>query len=122
MLEGDPSPRKVHWRWERNGNTGKSYFALNYKPDETFVVTNGKHADVYYAYAGQRVVLFDWPRERLDTLSYGLLESFKNGYFLNTKYQSTPFRFPVPHVVVLANFPPDRSAMSDDRWDIVEIE
>lgn len=122
LLEGPPDPRKVHWRWESTGNTGKSFFALHYKPSETFIVTNGKHADVYFAYGGERIVFFDWPRERLDTLSYGLLESFKNGYFLNTKYQSGAFRFPVPHVIVFANFEPVRTAMSDDRWDIVEIQ
>jgi len=121
LLSGEPDRRKVHWRWERTGNVGKSYFALHYNPAETFLITNGKHTDIYYAYGGQRVVILDWPRERLDQFSYGLLESFKNGYFLSTKYEAAPFRFKPPHVVVFANEPPTESAMSGDRWDICEI-
>lgn len=122
LLEGPPDPRKIHWRWEETGNTGKSFFALHFKPNESFVVTNGKHADIYYSYGGERVIFVDWPRQKLDSLPYGMLEAFKNGYFVNTKYQSCPFRFPIPHVVVFANFRPDLQAMSQDRWDIVEIQ
>lgn len=121
LLSGEPDRRKVHWRWDADGNTGKSHFALNYNPAETFLITNGKHTDIYYAYGGQRVVILDWPRERLDQFSYGLLESFKNGYFLSTKYEAAAVRFKVPHVVVFANFPPEESKMSRDRWDIVEL-
>nr|UOF80021.1 rep protein [Cressdnaviricota sp.] len=120
-LGGAPSAREVHWRWEPVGNVGKSFFALNFKPVESFIITGGRHADIHYAYAHQPYVFFDWARCSQDTFPYGLVEQFKNGYFLSTKYESTPKRFVVPHVVVFANFAPDLSQMSADRWQIEQI-
>lgn len=121
LLSGPVHPRRVHWRYETTGNVGKSYFALNYNPKETFVVTNGKHADIIYAYKGEGVVIFDWPRTNEDTFPYGLVEQFKNGFLFSTKYQSTQLRFPPPHVVVFANFRPQEEKLSADRWDIQNI-
>lgn len=120
-LAAVPSRRIVMWRWESIGNVGKSYFALHYDPKNTFIVTGGKHADIHYAYGYQRVVFFDWSRCNESTFPYGLVEQFKNGYFFSTKYESTAKRFKVPHVVIFANFAPDVSQMSLDRWDIEEI-
>ena len=42
------------------GNVGKSWFASYCAvKHDAFVVGNGKSADIKYAYAGQRVVIFD---------------------------------------------------------------
>jgi len=122
QLAAMPNPRTVIWRWEPNGNVGKSYFALHYEPGSTFICTGGKHADIHYAYQYEKYVIFDWSRCNESTFPYGLVEQFKNGYFLSTKYESTAKRFNVPHVVVFANFAPDVSQMSLDRWDIEEIQ
>jgi len=122
LLASAPDPRKVHWRWERVGNVGKSHFALHFEPGRTFIITGGKHADIHYAYTHQPVVIFDWARCAEDTFPYGLVEQFKNGYFFSTKYESRAKRFSVPHVVVFCNFFPDCLKMSADRWDIVEIQ
>lgn len=120
-LEAAPNSRTVHWRWDGRGNVGKSHFALHYKPGETFVITGGKHADTHYAYQYEKYVFFDYPRCNQESFPYGLVEQFKNGYFLSTKYESYPKRFLSPHVVVFTNFAPDISQMSLDRWDIMEI-
>jgi len=116
-----PHPRTVIWRWEPIGAVGKSFFALNFLPAETFLVTGGKHTDIQYAYQAQRYVFFDWSRHQETSFPYGLVEQFKNGYFLSTKYESIAKRFSVPHVVVFANFSPDFMQMSIDRWDSVLI-
>lgn len=119
-LAGDPDPRKVLWYTDRVGNTGKSYFAHHLSP-APYVVTGGKQADILYAYAFQKVVIFDWPRHAEDRFPYQIVEFFKNGYFLNTKYQSRPVRFEIPHVVVFSNSGPDLNSLSLDRWDITDI-
>jgi len=116
--------RSVRWYWERVGNSGKSYYSLNYldggrRPG--YVVTGGRHADIYYAYKNESVVFFDWARDNEDNFPYRVLENFKNGYFLNTKYETHAHRFPIPHVVVFANFEPDISKLSNDRWIIKHI-
>lgn len=122
LLDRDPDSRTVVWRWEPVGNTGKSYFALHFKPEESFTITGGKHADIQYAYKGERYVFFDWARKSMETFPYGLVEQFKNGYFLVTKYESTPHRFQPPHLVVFANEQPEYGALSGDRWDCKIIE
>ena len=120
ILEGEPHPREVIWRWDTRGNTGKSTFALN--TNGTYYVTCGKHADIRYAYAYQRIVIFDWPRSALDRFPYDLVEQFKNGSFFCEKYESRVVKFNVPHVVVFANQQPDLSMLSADRWNVAEIK
>ena len=114
-----PDPRSILWYYDAVGNTGKSWFA-NSCPN-AYVITGGKHADIYYAYNFEPVVIFDWPRDHEDRFPYGVAEAFKNGYFLSTKYEVKRVRFEVPHVIVFSNFYPDRSKLSNDRWEINEL-
>jgi len=114
-----PDARKVLWYVDEVGGTGKSMFALSHP--SCYVVTGGKHADIIYAYAFESVVFFDWPRDAEDRFPYSMVESFKNGYALSTKYEVRRLRFEVPHVVVFSNFQPDRTKLSADRWDIHNI-
>lgn len=115
----EPDPRAIIWYYDSTGNTGKSWFA-NSCPN-AYVITGGKHADIFYAYKFEKVVIFDWPRDHEERFPYGVAESFKNGYFLSTKYEVKRVRFNVPHVIVFSNFYPDRSKLSQDRWEINEI-
>lgn len=121
QLGGEPDSRKIHWYFDCTGNSGKSYFANNYSDKSTYIITGGKNADIYYAYQFEKVVIFDLPRAKEEIVCYDVMEAFKNGYFLSTKYECKPTRFGVPHVVVFANFMPDTSKLSADRWDIKTI-
>lgn len=122
-LATEPDARKVSWYCDTTGNTGKSHFSHNYRHEgeRPYVITGGKQADIFYGYAFQRVVIFDWARDAEDRFPYGVVEAFKNGYFLGTKYQSRPVEFQVPHVVIFSNFQPDLSKLSQDRWSIHNI-
>lgn len=117
-LSGPVDNRKILWFFDSIGNSGKSYFCSNYSALSKYIITGGKNADIYYAYNYEKLVLFDLPRAKEDTVCYDVMEAFKNGYFLSTKYECKPVRFNVPHVVVFANFRPDESKLSADRWDI----
>lgn len=85
------------------------------------MVTGGKNQDIYYAYNYEQVVIFDLPRAKEEYVPYDVMESFKNGYFLSTKYECKPVRFNPPHVIIFANFHPDMTKLSYDRWEIKEI-
>jgi len=119
-LNGEADRRSVIWIFDLQGNKGKSYFARNY-PGRNYYVTGGKAADIFYGYEYQSVVFFDLARMKQDIVQYDVMESFKNGQFYSTKYESRLVKFNVPHVVVFANFLPDTSKLSADRWDIREI-
>jgi len=112
-------PRQVRWYYDEAGGSGKSYFCRNFGLG--YVITGGKHADIYYAYNQEPYVFFDWPRCAEESFPYGVVESFKNGYFLSTKYESAAVKFQPPIVIVFSNFRPDESKLSMDRWDIVAI-
>lgn len=124
-LNDRPDPRKVLWYFDNIGASGKSYFAKQFRLRDggrPYICTGGKYADIYYAYSRQSVVIFDWPRSQEEAFPYSVVETFKNGYFLSTKYESTAVYFDPPHVVVFSNFYPDKSKLSLDRWDIHLID
>jgi len=128
ILVSPVDTRSVYWYYETVGNVGKSYFANNFNvgtstggSNRGYVVTGGRHADIYYGYGGQPWVFFDWARDQEESFPYRVVENFKNGYFLSTKYEVVGRRFPIPHVVVFSNFYPDKSKLSIDRFIINEL-
>lgn len=107
------------WIWEETGNTGKTYLAkwLSVWRD-AFIVRGGKHNDIKFAYNYQRYVVFDLARDQMDRVPYQLMEEFCDGYFFSGKYESRGKVFRPARVAVMANFAPDESKLSADRWDI----
>jgi len=123
-LQGVPHPRQVIWIYETEGNVGKSYFAHSYDVENSFLVSGGRHEDIMYAFSMQtkiKVVFFDYGRDQEDQFPYRLLEKLKDGCYLSSKYKSMMMRFDIPHVVVMANFAPNTTRLSNDRWDIRHI-
>lgn len=123
-LSAIPNPRTVTWYYDAIGNNGKSYFARNYRDgygQRGFLVTGGRHSDIYYAYKRESIVFFDMARVSEDKVPYEVMENLKNGGFLSTKYESIWKNFNVPHVIVFANFKPDELKLSADRWNIITI-
>lgn len=135
VLDGPVDPREIIFVVDEKGEEGKSWFAEYYRqrrPLETIVCTPGKKVDMVYAAAchgfDPRVLFLDCPRSKQtrkvgnvteSALMYDFLEEMKNGFIMNTKYESYPWRFPRPHVVVLTNSPPDTDALSEDRYNII---
>lgn len=112
-------PRQVLWYYDEVGNTGKSWMASYLSStDGAFIVTNGKLADIAHAYNYEKTVIIDLSRTQADKIDhiYSLMEAFKNGRIFSPKYESTSKTFNPCHVVVFANFIPDHSKLSQDRW------
>ena len=117
-----PNDRTVQWVYDPLGNTGKTWFAKFLVVHENAIrFENAKSADIKYAYNGQNIAIFDFCRSLENQVNYEVIESVKNGIFLSTKYDSQMKVFPIPHVCIFANFMPDLTKLSDDRWDICEI-
>ena len=124
VVEQSPDGRSVYWYWDSRGNTGKS-FMVDWLVafHKAVVFTHGKMHDIAHAYNHEPVVCFDLSRtqeEKLDAV-YMALECFKNGRMFSGKYESTTKVFETPHVFVFANFAPDKTKLSEDRWKITEI-
>jgi hypothetical protein len=131
-LEEEPNPRTIKWIWSEEGGTGKSYIATYLGAmDGATILTAGKKVDLAYIFSKNptKVVIFDLSRTTapeegkshfLDGI-YSLAEDLKNGRLVTTKYESATIFFPPPHVVVFANYPPDMSKWSHDRYDVREL-
>lgn len=115
----EPDVRKITWIVDATGNSGKTYIS-KYLCVKGGVVRfeNGKSADIKHAYQGERVVLFDLSRAQEAHFNYEVLESVKNGIMFSGKYESGMKVYPSPHVIVFANWPPDESKLSADRWEV----
>lgn len=122
-LAGTIHPRKVYWIYDHGGNKGKSFLAKWITTKLGGFYSDGKRDDVLYAYAGQRIVVFDLAREKQDDkYFYGTIEKLKNGQYFSGKYESRFCVWNHPHIVCFANFGPDWDKLSMDRWDVWEIQ
>lgn len=118
----DQDERKILWCWEETGCVGKTWLA-NYLEAKfgAYVVVGGKWQDIACAYNGEEFVVFDLARCMAEMVPYGLMESFKNGRVFSPKYQSGFKGTSDCKLIVFANFEPDRSKLSADRWDVHHI-
>jgi hypothetical protein len=146
IVDQPPHAREVHWIWDSIGAKGKSFMAkyLTCMKD-ALILEPGKKADLAYIFAThlsstttamKPIVIFDLsrtvaPQESSDgsgpksgplDVIYSLIEGMKNGYMISTKYKSQKIFFKVPHIIVFANFRPDETKLSADRWVLKELE
>jgi len=128
MLKTKPDSRTIHWYWEHNGNTGKSFLCKYIDLMEDAIIAQGKTADILnqlleHVKAGKRpnVIILDIPREKLEYTIYSTLEMLKNGHVYSGKYEGGKLIFPHPHVFVFANAPPLDGKLSADRCRVIEI-
>ncbi len=125
IIDSKPDNRKVHWFYEHEGNTGKSFLCKYIDLKHDVIIAGGKKADIFNqvkvhmdADKDPTIIILDVPRDTLDYINYGAIESLKNGHIYSGKYEGGKCIFKIPHVIVFANEGPDRSKMSSDRWDI----
>lgn len=128
VLLEDPHPRRILWMWEGKGNVGKSWMAKYMMAMHgAILLTPGKKADMAYIYSQNpsKIVIMDLSRTTapsdnghyLDGI-YSLAEDIKNGVVTSYKYDSKTILTKSTHVVIFANFPPDMTKWSEDRYFI----
>lgn len=126
-LQGPVDPRKVHWYWEETGNVGKSFMAAY----ATFVagaitIPVGKLHDMCYVLSKQTypIYIIDIPRTYEDKLDgvFTMIEMIKSQKICSYKYESRVMLLEPAHVVVFANFQPNRDAWSADRYDLTHLQ
>tara|TARA_B100001769_G_C21896689_1_gene484325 strand:- start:405 stop:734 length:330 start_codon:yes stop_codon:yes gene_type:complete len=95
---------------------------------EGVIITAMKKADMLHlltkTLSGARCVAFDLTRTTEDgsvQVVYEVLEQLSNGFVCSGKYDSQQLWVQDLHLIVFANFAPDRTKMSEDRWDVHHI-
>ncbi len=116
--------RSIIWFYDAPGNSGKSTFLkwLAVRPTAFYLDGGKKQDNIFLLREHHTLLLIDLPRHAKDFVPYSTMETFKNGIWTSTKYEGNRVHRQLPgSVVVVANFLPDVTKLSMDRWDIYNI-
>lgn len=125
--------RRVVWIFDKKGANGKTAFCKHMvaaHPDKCRMITSiGKVSDfnnnlsnfIKNGFEGD-TYLFNLSRSYAEKEHiYEALENIKDGVITCTKYTGGVFYIPATKVYVFANFMPNLSALSNDRWEIYTL-
>lgn len=117
--------RKVIFYVDTEGGKGKTWFIRKYlsEHDNAQMFSIAKRDDLAHALDVTKSVFFiNVPRNDMQYLQYGFLESLKDRMVFSPKYHSgCKVLVHKPHVVVFSNEMPDLNKLTEDRYDIREI-
>lgn len=125
-VEAPPDDRKVTFCIDEEGGKGKSWFTrymLSHRDDIQFLSV-GKRDDLAFAVdISKTIFIFDIPRGQSEFLQYGVLEQLKNQLLFSPKYESMTKVIPQKvHVIVFMNEHPDYEKMTNDRFNIFNMD
>lgn len=126
LFDQNPDKRTIHWIWEPTGERGKTGLArwLCHHRGAYFMNGAKRHClGAAFKAPDVDLFIFGYPRTSEGYVSYDALESLKDGlFFSGFGVEATGMCMRNhPHILVLANFPPDREKLSADRWKEGEI-
>lgn len=127
LFDKNPDKRTIHWIWEPTGERGKTGLArwLCHHRGAYFMNGAKRHClGAAFKAPDIDLFIFGYPRTSEGYVSYDALESLKDGlFFSGFGVEATGMCMRNhPHILVLANFAPDRSKLSADRWKVGLIE
>lgn len=128
LIKPIPDRRTIHWYFDTLGEQGKTSLAIHICLNRKAMYVSGKATDIKCGLSlfldkchEVEVVFFDFVRSSEQYVSYEAIEAIKNGIFFSGKYEGGMRIFNPPHVICFANYPPDETKLSQDRWHIVNI-
>lgn len=128
IIKEEPDDRTIHWYWD-NGGTGKTSLCKYLIMKHEAIVLGGKATDIkngiltYYNKEGYTpdLIVVNITRSMEQFVSYEGLENIKDMMFYSGKYEGGQICGPSPHLIVFANFEPDKTKLTNDRWKITEL-
>lgn len=129
IVNNEPNDRIIYWFWEKTGNAGKTALCKHLCLTKNCLILNGKQNDMFCAILTYKestgdfpeIIICDIPRSSIDYISWGAIEKIKDGLFYSGKYEGGMVVMNPPHVICMANEPPDLTKLSMDRWAIEKI-
>lgn len=126
--------RRVTWLVDKKGSSGKNEFCRNmvaeFPNDWVYGADMGCIKDaativkgwVASGWTGHGLLLnLSRATQSHEQRVYAYIEAIKDGMMCATKYTGGSFMFPVPHIIVCANYEPRYESLSLDRWDVREL-
>lgn len=130
LAEAEPDDRTIHWRWEPVGGIGKTQLCKYLVINHDAIILGGKAADIrngildFYNRKKHtpELIVINLARTQEEYVSYEGLENIKDMLFYSGKYEGGMICGPCPTLIVFANFKPDETKLSSDRWDVIELQ
>lgn len=129
-LQKHPDDRTVIWVRDEKGGVGKSKFCTwMHRTKQAYMLkalSGQYHTAPIIAGAlengwDSKILLVDLTRSMCERDIYDPLEAIKDGVLTTVKYLGKTIDFKSPHVVVFANWWPDVTKLSLDRWCLWDI-
>lgn len=127
LVNTEADERIVYWFWEQKGNVGKTAlqkYLLNKYP-RTHFFSGGKANDIAFQVIKNKwepeLCIFNFPRTAEGAVSYNAIEQLKDGLVFSSKYEGGVKMFNSPHILIFANWLPDVTTLSADRWKIINL-
>lgn len=122
--------RTINWIWSTKGKTGKSQFCKYLIVKHNALCVGGRSTDMKHGICNwieknkkaPNIIIVDLSRAKGNKISYSGIEDIKNGFFFSSKYESQMVVFNSPHILIFANEPPLIEMMSEDKWNIINID
>jgi len=130
LLMGPRDDRTINWFVDLKGKSGKtSLMKMMVAKYKFLFITGGKGNDILNHVANKinskkfntKALILNFPRCVEGKVSYNSIEQIKDGIFTSGKYEGQDVIVNSPTIVILANWAPDKSKFSDDRWRIYHI-
>jgi len=129
LIKTEPNRRTINWFYEETGNIGKTFLTRFLDWKNRVIIVNGKQSDVFNGIktyldttkTQPEIVIVDIPRTNENFVCYGSMEKIKDGLLYSGKYEGGTVRLTKLHLIVFANFHPDETKLSIDRWNIVKL-
>lgn len=123
MCQKIPDERHIYWYWEPNGKVGKTALTRYLMKHHGAMLVNGCSKDILYATSevDTDIYIFHFVRSKEQYISYEAIECVKDATYFSGKYESKMILRDFPHVIIFANFEPDKEKLSKDRWKIIRI-
>lgn len=122
-IKEKPDKRSIYWFWENEGCKGKTEFCKFLAHNYGAVLIDGKKNDILYVASenDSDIYIANFSRSLEGFVSYDSIEKLKDGFYMSGKYESKSIVRNCPHIFVFANWKPEISTMSKDRWIITKI-
>lgn len=121
----EPDDRTINWIYNEKGKGGKSNFAKYlFYHKKAMYLRSGTARDIkniLFDNKFARDIIIDLTRSKENFVSYTLMEELKDGFLFSTKFEGGAKLITTPHIFVFANFKPDTTKLSLDRWNIQEL-
>lgn len=125
-VQSGANPRTIDFVIDPDGRGGKSWicqWALSNYGDKVQILKIGRRDDLAHAIDETKsIFLFDVPRNQMIYLQYAVLEMLKDQLVFSPKYGSRmKILRVVPYVAVFSNEAPDFSALTNDRFNYINV-